>query len=517
MIAATRQHRIGYLGTLLAVILLPVSSGAATWYILPDGSGDAPTIQAGVDSAAAGDTVLLATGTFTGVGNRDIDFRGQPITVTSEHGPDSTIVDCQNLGRGFYFESSEGPSSVLSRLTIQNGNALTGGGIYCRFAGPTISGNVIRRNEATTSGGGIYHALAPAGADGEIVGNIITGNTAGDRGGGIIVQSGSPSISGNEITGNNADRGGGLVLSTSASLVTDNLIENNSATSKGGGIYSIGTGKTPTIDGNTVVGNTCDLVGGGIYVDITSTIIENTVIANNQAGTLGGGVYCWVEGDPTIRHCTIVGNGGGVNASGVVATDGDPTIHNTIIAFSTHGPAMLCFGTATPVVTCCDIYGNAGGDVLCGVDGGDNTYTDPLFCNIAEGDYTLDPASPCAPANSPCNLLIGALPATCVGSAIGGGEPPRETSLFQNVPNPFNPSTTIRYTVGEPGGYVSLRVYDVTGRVIRVLFDGAAGPGEKTVTWDGDNEQGKRVASGVYFYRLTAPGFARTMKLVVLK
>jgi hypothetical protein len=64
------------------------------WRIQPDGLGDATTIQAGVDAAVAGDSVVLTAGTYTGVGNRDVSFMGKAITVTSYSGAASTIIDC---------------------------------------------------------------------------------------------------------------------------------------------------------------------------------------------------------------------------------------------------------------------------------------------------------------------------------------------------------------------------------------------------------------------------------------
>jgi hypothetical protein len=76
------------------------------------------TIQAGIDAAGTGDTVLVEDGTYTGPGNRDIDFKGKAITVQSENGPASTIIDCQGLGRGFYFHNNEGKGSVLAGFTI---------------------------------------------------------------------------------------------------------------------------------------------------------------------------------------------------------------------------------------------------------------------------------------------------------------------------------------------------------------------------------------------------------------
>ncbi len=72
---------------------------ARTWLIAPDGSGECPSIQAGVDSAAVGDTLLLTAGTFTGPGNRLIGFNGKDFVLTSQAGPASTIIDGESISR----------------------------------------------------------------------------------------------------------------------------------------------------------------------------------------------------------------------------------------------------------------------------------------------------------------------------------------------------------------------------------------------------------------------------------
>jgi hypothetical protein len=81
---------------------------------------DYPTIQQGIDAAQNGDTVIVADGVYTGIGNKDLDFRGKSITVKSANGPASTIIDCGGLGRGVYFHSGETTESVLSGFTIKN-------------------------------------------------------------------------------------------------------------------------------------------------------------------------------------------------------------------------------------------------------------------------------------------------------------------------------------------------------------------------------------------------------------
>jgi hypothetical protein len=102
-------------------------------------------------------------------------------------------------------------------------------------------------------------------------------------------------------------------------------------------------------------------------------------------------------------------------------------------------------------------------------------------------------------------------------TAIGDPELIDRFALHQNTPNPFNPTTVIRYEVPAGGGEVALRIYDATGRLIRTLADGFQVPGERTVTWDGTDAAGNPLASGIYFYRLQAPGFERSRKMVLLR
>ncbi|HMA75789.1 MAG TPA: FlgD immunoglobulin-like domain containing protein [Candidatus Krumholzibacteriaceae bacterium] len=96
-------------------------------------------------------------------------------------------------------------------------------------------------------------------------------------------------------------------------------------------------------------------------------------------------------------------------------------------------------------------------------------------------------------------------------------EIPRNYVLYPNVPNPFNPITSIRYDVPAEGGIVTLRIYDVSGRLIRTVLNGPQTSGQKTVTWNGRDSRGLNVASGVYFYRLTAPGYKKTLRMVLLR
>ncbi len=104
------------------------------------------------------------------------------------------------------------------------------------------------------------------------------------------------------------------------------------------------------------------------------------------------------------------------------------------------------------------------------------------------------------------------------GAVTGGETPstPNVTYLDQNFPNPFNPVTSIRFGLKEPS-YVSLRIYDAAGRLVRILVDGRRDGGNYREVWDGEDNAGRAVASGVYFYGLKAGTFEETRKMVLLR
>ena len=94
---------------------------------------------------------------------------------------------------------------------------------------------------------------------------------------------------------------------------------------------------------------------------------------------------------------------------------------------------------------------------------------------------------------------------------------PETIILSQNYPNPFNPKTEIAFSVKE-AGQATVEVYNVAGRVVRTLFEGEVEAGKDyKLAWDGTNDFGEKCASGVYFYRIAAPGFATSGKMVMLK
>ena len=98
---------------------------------------------------------------------------------------------------------------------------------------------------------------------------------------------------------------------------------------------------------------------------------------------------------------------------------------------------------------------------------------------------------------------------------------PLEFALSQNYPNPFNPSTTIKFQLPDKNGLQPIRtvlkVYDILGRLVRTVVDEELTPGFYTRQWDGLNDSGTRISSGVYFYTITAGEFRATKKMLLLK
>jgi len=96
---------------------------------------------------------------------------------------------------------------------------------------------------------------------------------------------------------------------------------------------------------------------------------------------------------------------------------------------------------------------------------------------------------------------------------------PKVSSLAQNSPNPFNPSTTISYTVAPLESLVPVRleVFNIRGQLIRTLVNEVVEPGEYSFFWQGLDDHGKALSSGVYFYRLRAGNFVATRKMVIVK
>jgi hypothetical protein len=103
-----------------------------------------------------------------------------------------------------------------------------------------------------------------------------------------------------------------------------------------------------------------------------------------------------------------------------------------------------------------------------------------------------------------------------ISPPTGGRDIPAASGLRQNFPNPFNPVTRVSFSL-KAKGHVSLRIYDVSGRLVRILVDEIRDAGSYESVWDGTNERGRRTASGVYFCRMETNDYERTVKMVQLR
>jgi hypothetical protein len=170
------------------VFALPVPVVATAFYV-PD---DHARIQDAIDGCTDGDTVIVRDGTYTGTGNKDLDFaHGLPlgtraITVRSENGPENCIIDCEDSGRGFHFHSNETLASVVDGFTIRNGASPDwAGAILFEVGGGTIRDCIFTGNRTTTgwAGGAILVRLGEA----HVINCTFSGNQANQGGGDSVL------------------------------------------------------------------------------------------------------------------------------------------------------------------------------------------------------------------------------------------------------------------------------------------------------------------------------------------
>lgn len=363
-------HRIhtAFLLSLLLSLTLPALAG--TIIHVP---ADQPTIQAAINAASNGDTVLVSAGTYY----ENINFSGKAITVTSTSGPGATIINGQQQGPVVTFGTNEGRASVLSGFTITNGygnfNAgYEGGGILMNGTSPTIQGNVITSNGACAEGMGLAaNGGGPLIQNNIIHNNLQTGCDGGPGGGGIYVEG-----------------------ATNVQIVGNIVVDNSDYYGGGGGMAVSGTGTV--ISNNVISGNQ----GGGIAFGSYGGdgILVQNLITNN---TNGAGVS-WYSEPAVLVSNTITGNSSG-GASEIVAGTMDNllTMQNNLLIADGDTPALSCGNynsSNPPAFTNNDVFsaGASAYDPSCpsltGVNG--NITADPLFVALLSDNYRIQSGSP---------------------------------------------------------------------------------------------------------------------------
>lgn len=471
-------HRYGTAFT-VAWAILSGTALAATIQV----PGQVATIQAAVDAASDGDTVLVADGQYAGSGNREINLRGLRIVLRSAGGATNTVINCGGTKaqphRGFILYSAETSATRIEGFTVTGGYYRDGGAVYLSGSSPTFSQCVFRGDTAMADG--------------------ITMT----RGGAVRCVNASPTFAECTFTGNAAGYGGAVSLDAVSEPVFDLCVFSANSAKRGGAVYS----------------------GGG------KAVFQFSVFSANVASELGGGLG--LESDSSVfLNCTFVANraeGEDLATGGAVWLKGNNTgsFENVLIAdnFSATGTAVACYDglTQVPNITCSNMYNNIGGDwagclTALGTDAS-NLSAAPLFCDAAGGSYNLTESSPCAPANNSCGTLIGALEVGCVTTDVDDyqfGELPDGFALQQNYPNPFNPTTIIEYTLPRRL-HVRVDVFNLLGERVVTLENAERSAGTYQLEWDGRDAIGSAVASGIYFYRLNLGDQQASRKMILLR
>jgi parallel beta-helix repeat protein len=368
-----------------------VRADPGTLYVAPDGSdantcssygNRCRTIQRAVDVAAPGDEILVATGTYTDVHQRQgytqTAYISRTVTIQGGYSGDfsawdpathHTILDARGLGRAIYAfgQPSAHITVTLEGLRFTNGSAgdNDGGGILVQYASPVISGchtysntakwgggigledtryalltnNHIYSNTASTAGGGVR--LQNSG-NATLTDNHIYANTSGGGSGGLLVSvSDDVTLAGNEVYSNTAENSAGIRLSTSHNgTLEGNTVYRNTATTGLGGGIRLEESIDATLTGNHVYGNTTEQGGGGIYVSANGgvTLTDNHVYSNT-AKRDGGGTYLMI-------------------GAGVPSLKGNHVYSNTA---KRDGGGIYLVGGQTPMITDNYIHNNTGG------------------------------------------------------------------------------------------------------------------------------------------------------------
>ncbi len=318
-----RGSPIGRVGLVVFISAIVVTFEGVSGAVRLVPTPEYPTIQAAIDASSNGDVVIVSEGIYSGPGNRDLNFGGRAITVRSTDPNDpnvvaATVIDAGGTElenhRGFLFESGEGPDAVVAGLTIQNGYAVSAGGILIESSSPTITKCTIASNTGTggVCAGGIMCWLANP----MIEYCTITGNSGLGPAlacGGIVTRESSPTIAYCTITDNFAEGygGGGCSYLYSNPLFTNCLVANNYAAIDGGGIETWWS-TSVRVYNCTITGNVAHFYGGGLDTCTDTNLdIRNCTITNNvllEPNGYGAGVTCWKSSTVNLDNCIIWNN-----------------------------------------------------------------------------------------------------------------------------------------------------------------------------------------------------------------
>lgn len=342
---------------LLVFLLISLPVGAATIFV-PD---DAATIQAGVDAADAGDTVLVADGDYNGNGNVNITV-SEPIILMSENGPADCFIDCAPNDASNAIELQQ--AIELNGFTIVGAdtgiivrNANDANILNCVVSGSSVHGlfitgclRLVIAN--TTSSENVCNAaqqgigMRAENSDGTVTDCIFADNTTLGSGAGVWCGASDFVFENCEFSGNTATLyGGGLYIgTTSVCQITNCLVSGNSAADvdlndgHGGGLALIDANTQLTVDGCMFVDNSSERSGGGLYISGAECTMVNSFIINNVVTRSGGGLLMFTTATGTFFNNVFNNNSAGIDGGGVsVAGNSQAEVGNCTFSNNTAG------------------------------------------------------------------------------------------------------------------------------------------------------------------------------------
>jgi hypothetical protein len=425
---------------------------------------------------------------------------GLALLATAATVTNVTVEDCRAAwGAGVFIDAG---SPQLTGCNIRDNTCLTapggevalGAGICVRRASARLVACTISGGRGAIRGGGIAW-LGQRQRTLELVDCLVLDNTFAQDGGGLWGELGTVVITGGRFAQNRPapdapyTSGGGLYLTGAAVVLEDAVLAHNRADAGGGA--TINAAATADVRGSVFHANESTFFGAALNYQSNSAgaITGNTLAANVNLDT-GAGALQLVASAPTVSH--------------------------NLVAFNTGGGVVLAGGSAT--FTCNNVFGNSGADWSgtpdpTGQDG--NLAVDPLFCDLAGGELTLDADSPCLEA--PGCGLIGALGIGCGGSTAAPDLARAGRSVTLDAfPNPANPRLTLRGDLPVTG-HARVTVHDARGRLVRTLLAAESPAGPLHVDWDGRGQDGREVGSGVYLVRLATATGTATSRVTLLR
>lgn len=484
--------------TSCALLVLGSPATARTWHV----PAEAPTIAAGLDSAIVGDVVEIACGTYHEHG---VALKAG-VTLRSQTGePDCVTIDADSLDSVLVSEFLE-ERAVVEGLTLTGGFAQgqypSGGGLLslrssllvrrCRFA-----------DNVAGWGGGLHAWNSRI----DVEDCVFTGNSAHVGAAAIDCTGGTPAFARCEITGNHSvATSSALRIAHAAAAFTDCRFADNDLPA--GGVVFVGVDSRLSLTRCTLAGQ----AQGGVH----GLFVQNVRVAGSAnvfTGLGGAAIRAEYNATVTLDHATIAANGDGL----VLGENSEATLHACLVAFN--DGTGISVTAAFAEVTCCDVFGNGGGDYAgemadqTGLAG--NISADPLFCDLAGGDLALAVGSPALPAGNLCYVQMGAFGVGCGETAVPSLLLPSAT-LLPARPNPFNPRTTLTFTL-PLAAPARLEIFALDGARIATLLDEALAAGSHAVTWDGRDHRGHDAPAGIYLGRLAAAGTVSVQRLALVR